>query len=409
MPLVMFATLLYPALGFIVLNSYLTYNCTHLEKKLSITKEFIIIFAVAMASFGYGMEPIGETDLTRYFDMVDACKNFSFWEILKNDGQYLYTRDLLFYFVHKTGNTHLLPFFVGVSIYGICGYIIYDQIKNSCHRFTFFEFLMIIVISFSIISPYSLIGNVRCVNSYVLISFGAYRELVQKKRGILNYIIYIISIGLHVTAVIVVILRFIYPLFRKFKFLVIFSVFFIPNLIDFFYQFSDYYPSVIRGAVRSAYYYLHWTEGGWATEVEKSISNKVGRFYGSFFLVSVIICIFSYKRLTKDSLLKRNMISYLYGIIIVALASLSIKTGGFWRFESIPVLFSAIYLVPIFESNNKTLKKMIVFIFISACVMGCINIVMLYRNLVPIETLGNMLSLTGLQVFGEVLRGLWLF
>lgn len=409
MLILVFLTCLFPAIGLLFSGSYLTYNYFNLTKKKIPYKEVIIIFAISIASFGYGLVPIAETDLTRYFDMVLSYQNMSFLDVLKKDKSYLYTRDLLFYFVNKTEDVHLLPFIVGINIYSICGYILYDQIKRSKRAISVEEFLILITISFSIITPYSIIGNVRCVQSYILISFGAYREFIQKKKNIFNYVLYFTGIGLHSTTIILVLIRYTYWFFKKIGILAIFLTFMVPFFIDFAYQFNDYYPSVIQSAVWTAHHYLHWTDGGWAKEVENSISNKVIRLYGTFYLVSVIIIFYIFKKITRESILNNKMVAYLYGISIFALASLSIKTGGFWRFEAIPVLFSSVYLMPILEKKNKKLRLLIFVLFFSAIMMGLLNIIFVLRNIIFFDTFGNMLTLTGIKVFISVIKGFLYF
>ena len=402
-------TCMFPVAGLITVYCYLVYNCFNLQRRLIPLKELILIFAITAASFGYGLTPIGETDLTRYFKMLSNFEGMSFLDILKKDKTHLYTRDLLFYFVYKTGDVHLLPFITGFNIYGICGYILYDQTKRSKHRFTAEEFLILVTITFSIITPYSLIGNVRCVQAYIIISLGVYRELVEKKRDILSYILYVIAIGLHSSAFLLVAVRFLYRIFKRFRYIVLFLPLVMPFLIDLSYSFVDYYPFVIKSTVSKAHSYLHWTTGGFASEIGTYLSNKIIRAYGTFYLISILACLHLYKRWVKESLLNNPMICYLFSILILALSSLTIKLGVFWRLESVVVLFSPIYIVPMIASENVRLRKIIYGIFFSSVLMAGANLVYMMRNIVPIETFENMLSLNGFYVLYSFLKGFTLF
>ena len=93
-------------------------------------------------------------------------------------------------------------------------YVLFDMIERSNRKFKVSEVFMLAIISIGIISPYSIIGNVRCVLAYVLISFAIYRDLVQKKRNILTLLLFFLPIYLHSSAIIVVLIRFVSTYFN---------------------------------------------------------------------------------------------------------------------------------------------------------------------------------------------------
>lgn len=284
--------LLYPPLAIVLLSAYLICVCSNPFAKIKISKEFVLFIAVAFAVYGYGITcKIGlENDLYRYFDLVDEFSNMNLLKIIKNDKQFLFTRDILFYFIGKTGNNRLLPYIVGFNIYGICGYVLYNYARRNDYTFSSLEYLIILFCVFGIVNPCGLIANVRCVQAYIIIGFSVYREVVQKKKDFITVLLYFIAIGLHITAIIIIFLRLTSVLFRKLKLLLCITTFFFPYFINIAYKYRAYFGTLISTNIAKAYYYLNWTDG-YAAEVSASILNRISRLFCLFYLITTIFLI----------------------------------------------------------------------------------------------------------------------
>lgn len=386
-------------------------------------KRYVFPLALIFGMFGYNMAfKSGDTnDLLRYFDTISNMVNMSLKNIIALDFDMLYTKDILFYFVSRTGNPHVLPFIVGIIIYAIVFYVLFDMVERSKREFKISEIFMLGIISIGILAPYSVIGNVRCVFSYVLISFAIYRDLVQKKRNLLTLLLYIVPIGLHTSAIIILFIRIVSFLFKKVSKISILIAVMLPTLIEIAHTFVNKFNfgllgSIVTNAINKAYSYLYWTEGGWATAVENSISSKFNKITGTVFLISIIISIiFLHKNNTKKNekdisksrfkLIEQPMVSFLYFVSIFALGCLTIKTGAFWRFEAIVVLFSPVIFIKMLEYNENS-KKIFHLFFVFSMLIFAINIVFQIRNLDAMRTLINYISTSGLKVLYELLKGI---
>ena len=250
-------TFIFPIVGLMLILCILikNWNCD-ISSNL---KKYVFPFGFIFGSLGYSME-FGDkiNDLTRYFDIVASLKDFSLNYILTNDRELLYTKDIIFYFVSRTNELHILPFITGFIVYTITFYVLFDIVKKSNRKFKTKELFMLILISIGIITPYSIIVNVRCVLSYTIIIFAIYRELIQKKRNIVTLMLYILPIGLHSSAIIIIIIRLISILFKKFKKISIAIALFLPTLIDIIYNYVGYLNigiigTIITNAINKAY------------------------------------------------------------------------------------------------------------------------------------------------------------
>lgn len=396
----------------LILGIWLIYFCQMLSTNRGwASKKFSFLCGMFFATFGYGMEAKWDNDLTRYYEKIENIKVYEGLNtILLNDANKLYTQDILFYFVKKSGDLHLLPYIVGLIIYGIAYYVAFDMIEKSKHQFKRHEVLSICFMIFAIITPYSVIGNVRCVLAYTIISFAVYRELIQRKKNIFTYFLYIIPLGLHSSAIIIIILRLFLSALKKAGKAILVIPFILPPMIGILYNIRNVFGNSLIGrllydSINKAYYYLNWTEGGWASEVANSISDKMTRIYGTFFLLIIL----GISILTKDkklSLLNSLFNVYIFSIAMCALGCLTIKTGAFWRFEAVVILFSPVIFVQLYERESKITNMVINVIIITTIFIFCANLVILYRNLNIRESLLNTISVNGFTILQDIFRGL---
>ena len=380
--------------------------------------KFIFPLAMIFGIYGYSMYFNGKiSDLTKYYDLVREMDGLSLKTILINDNELLYTKDILFYFVSLTKDVNILAFIVGFIIYGIIFYVLFDMVKRSSREFKVYEIFLLGVVSIGIITPYSIIGNVRCILAYSIISLAVYREFIQKKKNLLTYLLYIIPIGLHSSAVIIIVIRIISNLFKSLNKLALAIALMLPTIIDFMHANVrvgfGVIGQILNNAINKAYYYLHWTEGGWASKVESSISNMFSRTVGTVFLILIIyFVLFSNKKKSdKNLMVKDPMINYLLFVAIVALGTLSIKTGAFWRFEAIVVLFSPVIFIKLLERDSSFEKK-ITWFYLLGIILVFVGIVYQARNLTLfgyVVTLKTFLTTSGIKILFKCLIALLSF
>lgn len=404
-------TFLYPAFGAIAVPMLILANYhnkfTNQMKWLFVSSTFVI------AALGYSMGEWG--DLERYHQQLLWMGILDLPTVFQFDEDNLYVADTLLYFVSQTGNMQVLNYIIGLIDYGIVFYVLLDRINRSPESFTVGQVLKLVVIIIGIVPFFNIIANVRCVTAYIIILFAAYRDLVQKKRNVLTYLLYVLPIGLHVSAIIILLLRFIQIAAKRFGRSIILVAIFMPALIDFFYEYSSIFSGNLIGdfvanAISRAYAYLYWTDTGFAAEVQDNVTDKLTRIYGTFFIgYLTLLLIFAKKKsiqiLHRDIFLE-PMIAYIYVMGACTLGCLYIVTGAFWRFEAAVVLFSPIILISLLEMKDKFINIWLDLLFFSGFFMLAMNFIYLCRNM-DVASMGKSFVLTtGVEVLYYVLNGI---
>ena len=166
-------SLLSPALSLLIILGLCFKNW-----KNNVTKDIkrlTVPLGMIFGTMGYCFRFFAETnDLSRYVIQVNSISGQSFGEIIASDSEMLYLRDGLFYFVNKCGNQYILPFIVGFLIYSISFYVLFDMICRSKRQYRYSEVFLLSIIMVGILAPLIVIGNTRCVLSFILITFAIF-------------------------------------------------------------------------------------------------------------------------------------------------------------------------------------------------------------------------------------------
>lgn len=400
-------SLIYPLFGLLIVLFKVIKNWNKtVEKSL---KKYIFPLAMFFGVFGYSMAfSYNANDLSRYYDLIITFVDKSFRQIVLFDNEHLYVQDMLYYFVSRTGNVNIIAFITAFVVYSVVFYVLFDMIERFNKReYKVSDIFKLIIISVGIVSPYFIICNVRCILAFVIICFAVYREKVQKKKNLLTLLLYILPVLLHSSAIVIILMRVVSPIVKKVKKTSILFIVLIPKVIDFLYNLLKgknfgFFTNVIN----KAYYYFNWNNGGWASQVQSYFSHTFIRITGTIFLIIVIIIILYYNKKTKNNeLFDKPMIDFLYFSSIFALGTLYIKTGAFWRFESIVVLFSSVLFIQLLN-NYRNFSSIINLIFLFSLLVFFANLVSMFRNIYFLETINNIITTSGLKILFELLKGI---
>lgn len=412
MAFLLIITFLCPTVGLLIVLLLILAN----RKKVfpAVAKWLCFPLGLISANFGYSMVPSGETDLTRYFDQINDFSASSIFTIFSWDDKNLYLRDILFYYVYHTGDAHILPYIVSFFIYSIVFYVLFDRVTRSTMKFTVSDVAKIAIISVGIISPYSIIGNIRCVFAFTLISYAVYRDLVQKKRNFFTYILYVIPVGLHISAIVILIFRCLQTIAMYMGRGIIFFAAAIPALIMIAYSYIDFLSSFVFGSIFSnaiTLSYVYLTDLGELNHVDE-IWEIIGKYYGIVFLLSIVIILYMARFVSdvrnniREDPFNSPMVAYIYLVLVGALGCLYIVAGAFWRFESIVVLFSVIILIPLLELKSRWINYSIQILFCTVTIPIIGNILQLYAGLNLMQTFINFIGTTGITIIYYLSKGI---
>ena len=410
MPVVVF---IYP-LFFLVL-----FPITFFPHRLScsLQKKYATSLSLIMATVGYSLVPLNEIDLVRYCQQIDQMRHVSILNILKNDKDFLYTRDIIFWLVGQTGHPQLVAYIVGFIFYWIAFYILLDQLERSKKKLSNIETIALFFIPLGTVPALSIISNVRCVLAFALVVFASYRDLVQSKRTFFTYILYVLPIGLHKAAIAFLFIRVLQGIVRYAKTPFLIGAVAFSWLVTFLYETiaklalfkENTLFRIIFDFLQTAYTYLLWNEGGYATEIEKSSFNIVNRIYGVFYILFSFFMLLQYNRLVHNrcssvqDIFSFPMVRFLFIVGIAAFGCLNIKTGAFWRFTAIFTVFSYIIFIPILKSDVCILKQQFKILSMSTLLVALIYGVWQIRQIDLEGTLQNFLSMSGFRIICDCL------
>lgn len=395
-------TFVSPIIGLVIILVYMAY---YFNKPIpNNIKKLTIPLAICVAQIGYVL-PSGASDLASYNSQLWMYKG-SLFATFMSDTEKLYLRDWLMNFVGRSGDEKLLPYIVGFVTYGVVFYILFDMVDRNKEFLNNKEVALMTLIAIGIVLPTTAIGNVRNVTAYMLVSFATYRDMMQKKRNILTLFLYIVPIYLHSAAIFLLVIRILQVVIKRLGMWSLSIAIFLPTLINLAFAHINVMPGhLLQTGIQKAYYYLNWTDGGWATVIQNSTSDKISRLYGAFFLLFVLaLIIWSVKKRDGFRVIDQPMVSYVFFVAVCALGCLYITTGAFWRFEAVVVMLCPIYLVPIFKMHTRDIRLQIEILTISVVMIFIVNIYLFTKTYNEIPMAGHYLVGNGFVIVRDIIR-----
>lgn len=175
-------------------------------------KFYTFCLAIILAVLGYSFIPNPDSDLTRYFILIDIIKTQSFDEIIVNSNG-LWLQDLIFYFIGVTDNYHLLPAISAFITYYCVFYIIADFSAREKISHSITSILIVaFILTLGFQTPFS---GIRNSWAFAMVFLAIYRDLVQSKRNLATYMLYVLPIFLHFSALVIIFLRLFLPVFKR--------------------------------------------------------------------------------------------------------------------------------------------------------------------------------------------------
>lgn len=261
--------------------------------------KYILFYGITFGVLAYCTVPIREIDITRYFHTLDVMRQMTLQEAFESYNDGLLIKTLLFWIISKTGDNNILPFLSMTTVYSSACYITVDAAKENKHAMIVLLLLQILMIPF-----YNVYSNVRNVSAFALLSVALYRDLIKQNRDIFTIILYLLPCFLHMTGFIIVLLRLVLPLIRRFPVLGIVSTLGIPTASIMLYTRvrTISLPGSIGLIVNRAIWKAYTStvrSSDYALAVQEHGSFIANRLITLVFLISFFILIIRYIRNTK--------------------------------------------------------------------------------------------------------------
>lgn len=402
---------IYPPLGIL----FLVYQLfqTKWDRDTYISPNYAVFIALVIAALGYHFYG-NATDLYTYIDRINAIQGWSLSDVYNtvyfDSKTKLYVIDTLMYMASKSGNPYLLPWIIGFIDYYIIFYIFLD-FRNRSHNSNWWQLCGLFIMLLGIATPLDVISNTRCISAYILISFAAYRELVQKKKNLTTLILYILPLWLHTSAIIFIGARLMMYLVRYIgNFTIVLSLF-ASNLITLLHQLASQIKSdnlivfMVVEAINQAYLYLSGVDAQFKARYANDASNIFTRVTGAIFIILFIVIIFLQGQGKKEKGYRHeNMVEYIIMVSAFALGSLSIQLGVFWRYEAIIIFLSPIILLRTLNDDSKIVRQLS-YVLLCYALMISLKEITNQINWIPMDQLIlGFLSTNGFEIAARLLR-----
>ena len=167
------------------------------------------LVVIALAVLAYNWTPNESDDMVSYMNYVDIMHeggHETLENIMDSNDTYgtYWACTYYFYLVSFLPNSHFLPFFNIIIIYGLNLYVIYSISKKACVSKT--NFLIALLFYFSTYYYYDAVSGTRNAISFSLAIFSLYVFLVPKKGKLLGIITAILSIFFHSSGIAIFVL-----------------------------------------------------------------------------------------------------------------------------------------------------------------------------------------------------------
>lgn len=374
-------------------------------------KTKILFCALVSLLFGIAgywfIHPATDPDLVRYLEMLNRYSEKNLVESFNLVYTNLYAVDIYFYFISKLGNEQLLPAISVFIFYFIVLYILTDyKIRIGANRK---EFLVYTIFMLTSINFCTIVNGIRWPLAFIIFFLAFYREIIQEKRNLITYFLYITSLLFHFFTIVFLLLRLI--LFIKNKKVIISIGAFAsvtPQIINVLalslsgVTSSFFIINQIIYSITRANMYFQWKEGGWADTVRNSGYYQLeGGFYYLVVILFILIMIKIYKQRNQCPVTKKQKWLmeeiFAFYLLITTLISFTMSAHTYIRFV-IPLIvwFSLIVFKMQHEIKSITFKRVINVNLLLLSVVGIFLNIYLLRSMIDLGSyFANILS-TGL-------------
>lgn len=325
------------------------------------------MLVLSLGILAYAYMPSTENDLTRYFDMAYAYSNMDYLDAVEyGTGMDEDKSNQIPLFVLEAwilGNlhaVHVIPMITIMTIYGVAFYIDIDVAKIY-HLEKKIPYIVLVQLCF--LAFLTLAANVRNIWGFSMIILAAYLDLVKHKRNIGVIALYLAPLFIHTATSVLLGLRILVYLGRKWLIAFGLIVAFFPQIAAFLFNIRSVFEkfgtigSWISVAIWQLYIYIVDTGSStgtsdWATQVANSLYQRIQKFGMISFTVLAVILILFYVDKHCDQRLSR-FLKFELLICIATLAFAWVTTPAYFRFASAYCIGFAAVLLPCFLPDMK--------------------------------------------------------
>lgn len=390
--LAIFISIFFPFLGYVLGFLGLIYDKKH-------WKGYALCLSFAMANLAYFYVPKEDTDLVRYLDYVESMATYSFGKALNRDlyregGLYIF--NFFCWIFNRLNIPNMVPALSIFIIFYLFLKITYKsaiiyEVKNK--NIVFYLIFGLLFLNF-----YSLVNNVRNVLSFAIIAYAIFRDVIEKKRDMWTFVLYVCPIFIHTTSIVIILIRLL-SLFPKIVKIIAMCVLLIakpvltliyPSALS--WSESNFIFKIIKRIVIKGYQYFNDTTSEWGQILANSLTQKITKLI--VLILLVLFGIMLVKILVENKKKKNagNQIGDTNRIFEVTLfisafvlVCLDTTMGIYWRFALLLIIIGS---PTIFAFSKNKFKS--VFQLLLICI-GCCYCALWVRDLIRYSDINSIL------------------
>ena len=325
------------------------------------------LLVLSLGILAYSYTPSTENDLTRYFDMAYSYRNMDYFDAVEygtgvddNKSNSIPLFVLEAWIFGNIDAVHMIPMITIMTIYGIAFYIDIDVAKIY-HLEKKLPYIVIFQLCF--LAFLTVASNVRNIWGFSMVILAVYLDLVKHKHNIGVIALYIAPLFIHSATAVLLALRVLALLGRKWMIGSALTVVFFPQIVTILFNIRSIFEQFgsigtwISVSIWQLYIYIVDTGAStgtsdWAMKVANSLYQRIQKVGMISFTLLIIILILFYLNKRCDDRLK-NFLKYELLICVTTLAFAWITTPAYWRFACASCIAIAPVFFPCFLSNNK--------------------------------------------------------
>lgn len=188
--------------------------------RLSLSKMQWYIFGMisigGLVFIAFSIDPPNVWDLTRHYDLIKKMQ-YGGWEFVFNQSEYAHLPiiNILYGVIAAIGIPELLPCIVLI----ICYLVLAVLIKKSCAIYKLDSRFIAFAILFNLaLCPFlHMVSGIRNILAYTLCAWILYMDIYEKRNPVFVWILYISTIFIHPSSLLVIGVRCVIPIFVKWR------------------------------------------------------------------------------------------------------------------------------------------------------------------------------------------------
>lgn len=189
----------------------------------------ILFLGILFAWLGFNYIPSGNSDLVRYFDIVNQYRNNDFHYFLNSlensSDKFFFVQKFLFYIISRFPTNQFLPAITSFICFSI-GFYALNKI-HIIYTTSYKSFLLSIILFLTMLRLDVVSGNIRNITAAAIVFLALFGTTILKWNKYIEILLFIVASSMHIGVLPIILLKLLYDGFislKKLKIITFFSI-----------------------------------------------------------------------------------------------------------------------------------------------------------------------------------------